>query len=180
MGIPIHVAVDRFNVTFARTQQVKFLGMPFLTFETIPDNSILLFAKRCFDIIFSSLGLVILFPLFIFTAAIIKLTSEGPILFVQKRVGINGRIFLLYKFRTMIENAESKIEELLDRNEMKGPIFKITNDPRLTPIGAFLRKSSIDELPQLWNVLIGDMSLVGPLLPCRMKSRSMIAASGDA
>jgi len=165
MGIMIHIAIDHYNVLFARVRQEKFLGVPFLTFETVSDNLISLFIKRLFDIVLSAAGLAVLLPLFILTGVMIKLTSEGPVFFVQKRVGMNGRIFLLYKFRTMVKDAESKMEELLHRNEMKGPVFKITNDPRLSPIGKFLRKFSIDELPQLWNVFKGDMSLVGPRPP---------------
>jgi lipopolysaccharide/colanic/teichoic acid biosynthesis glycosyltransferase len=95
-------------------------------------------------------------------ALLIKLTSAGPVFFAQKRVGLNKREFWMYKFRTMVPNAEKIQEQLLRLNEMEGPVFKIKNDPRITSIGRVLRKTSIDELPQLFNVLIGDMSLVGP------------------
>jgi len=107
-------------------------------------------------------------PVFLLTAIAIKLTSPGPIFFVQDRVGLNKRRFCMYKFRTMIPDAEKKQDELEDFNEASGPVFKIKNDPRITPIGRILRKLSIDELPQLFNVLKGDMSLVGPRpLPIR-------------
>jgi lipopolysaccharide/colanic/teichoic acid biosynthesis glycosyltransferase len=106
--------------------------------------------------------LVLLAPLLLAVALLINLTSPGPIFFGQERVGLNKRRFKIYKFRTMIPNAERIQEELLHLNEMKGPAFKIKNDPRVTPIGRILRKTSIDELPQLFNVLKGDMSLVGP------------------
>jgi len=107
--------------------------------------------------------LLILAPLAMLPAAIaIRLTSPGPILFRQKRSGLHGRQFTMYKFRSMIDNAEMLRAELEAFNEMSGPVFKIKQDPRVTPIGKFLRKTSIDELPQLWNVLMGDMSLVGP------------------
>ena len=95
----------------------------------------------------------------------IKLTSKGPVVFAQQRVGLNGRSFKIYKFRSMVVNAEALQERLADLNEMSGPVFKIANDPRVTAVGKFIRKTSIDELPQLLNVFIGDMSLVGPRPP---------------
>jgi lipopolysaccharide/colanic/teichoic acid biosynthesis glycosyltransferase len=107
-------------------------------------------------------------PLLVMVAILIKLTSAGPVLFVQKRLGLNKRHFTVYKFRTMAVDAERRISEIEHLNEVSGPVFKIRNDPRITPIGRFLRKTSIDELPQLFNVLVGDMSLVGPRpLPLR-------------
>jgi lipopolysaccharide/colanic/teichoic acid biosynthesis glycosyltransferase len=106
--------------------------------------------------------------LFLVAALLIKRSSPGPVFFVQERVGLNKRRFRLYKFRTMVADAEEKLAELEGLNELSGPVFKIKNDPRITPIGRFLRKASVDELPQLFNVLIGDMSLVGPrALPVR-------------
>ena len=99
------------------------------------------------------------------TALVIRLTSRGEVLFRQIRCGQNGRRFTLYKFRTMVMDAEEKKNDLLDRNEMSGPAFKVRKDPRITPVGRILRKFSLDELPQLWNVLKGDMSLVGPRPP---------------
>jgi len=124
--------------------------------------------KRTFDIVVASLLLIILTPLFLIVSILVKATSEGPAFFVQTRVGLNKRIFRLYKFRTMVKDAEGKIKDLHHLNEVSGPVFKISNDPRITPIGQFLRKTSIDELPQLLNVLKGDMSLVGPRpLPVR-------------
>jgi len=124
--------------------------------------------KRMMDILFSLFLLVIFSPLFLVSAVLIKRSSPGPVFFAQERVGLNKRRFRLYKFRTMIPDAERKLAELECFNELSGPVFKIKNDPRITPIGKFLRKTSIDELPQLYNVLIGDMSLVGPrALPVR-------------
>jgi exopolysaccharide biosynthesis polyprenyl glycosylphosphotransferase len=124
--------------------------------------------KRLLDIVISSAALILLAPLFLVTSALIRLTSRGPALFVQKRLGLNKRIIGVYKFRTMVQDAEKKQAELEHLNEVSGPVFKIKNDPRITPIGRFLRKTSIDELPQLFNVLKGDMSLVGPRpLPIR-------------
>jgi exopolysaccharide biosynthesis polyprenyl glycosylphosphotransferase len=125
-------------------------------------------AKRILDFSFSLLLLLILAPLFLITAVLIKITSAGPIFFVQERVGLNKRRFYLFKFRTMIREAEEKLAELEHLNEVSGPVFKIKNDPRVTGLGKILRKTSIDELPQLFNVLKGDMSLVGPRpLPVR-------------
>jgi exopolysaccharide biosynthesis polyprenyl glycosylphosphotransferase len=118
--------------------------------------------KRVFDFVFSGMLLVLLAPLFFVVAVLVKCTSPGSILFRQTRVGLNKRQFQIYKFRTMVANAEQIQEELLPMNEMAGPVFKISNDPRVTALGRVLRKTSIDELPQLFNVLMGEMSLVGP------------------
>jgi exopolysaccharide biosynthesis polyprenyl glycosylphosphotransferase len=124
-----------------------------------------LLLKRLLDLFVAIFGLIILFPLMALSAILIKVTSPGPIFFVQKRVGMNKREFKLYKFRSMVANAEERKSELLHLNERDGPAFKIDNDPRITPLGRFLRKTSIDELPQLFNVLTGKMSLVGPRPP---------------
>ncbi len=124
--------------------------------------------KRTLDFCLSYVLLVLLSPLFVVVGLLIKVTSQGPLFFSQERVGLNKRKFRLYKFRTMIAEAEQKLSEVEHLNEVSGPVFKIKDDPRLTTIGKFLRKTSIDELPQLFNVLKGDMSLVGPRpLPVR-------------
>lgn len=124
------------------------------------------FWKRFFDIVISVVALVILAVPFLIIALIIIIDSPGasPI-FVQERVGRDGKKFRFYKFRTMIPNADAKLSELLDKNEMEGPVFKIKDDPRITRVGRFMRKTGLDELPQLWNVLRGSMSLVGPRPP---------------
>ena len=124
------------------------------------------FFKRVFDILFSSIGLLVLAIPFLIISLIIVIDSPGaaPIHW-QERVGKNGKIFKFYKFRSMVPNAENMLNELLSKNEMEGPVFKIKDDPRITKIGHFMRKTSIDELPQLWNVLRGDMSMVGPRPP---------------
>lgn len=119
-------------------------------------------AKRLIDIVVSAFAIIILSPVLVLTAVLVKLTSPGPIFFVQKRLGRNKRMFEIYKFRTMVVDAEKRLKEIEHKNEVSGPVFKIKNDPRVTPLGRFLRKTSIDELPQLFNVLKGDMSLVGP------------------
>jgi exopolysaccharide biosynthesis polyprenyl glycosylphosphotransferase len=121
--------------------------------------------KRTIDVIGSVLGLVVLSPLFVLLAIAVKATSRGPALFMQERCGLGGRLFKFYKFRTMVEDAEHRKAGLAHLNEMTGPVFKIQRDPRATRIGGLLRKLSLDELPQLWNVLRGDMSLVGPRPP---------------
>lgn len=118
--------------------------------------------KRLIDIVCSLMGIILLSPLFIIIAIIIKTTSKGPVFFSQKRVGRYGKTFDIYKFRSMVVNAEELKEKLAKQNEMSGPMFKMKDDPRITKVGKFIRKTSIDELPQLWNVLKGDMSLVGP------------------
>ena len=124
------------------------------------------FFKRFFDIILSALGLIILAIPFLILSIVIFIDSPGASpLYTQVRVGKDGRTFKFYKFRSMVPNAEKKLEELLHKNEMEGPVFKIKDDPRITRVGRFIRRSSIDELPQLFNVLKGDMSLVGPRPP---------------
>lgn len=118
--------------------------------------------KRSIDIIFSILALIILTPLLIVTTIAIKIDSKGNIIFSQLRTGKNGKPFIMYKFRSMYAGAETKRNDLISQNEMDGPVFKITNDPRITKVGRFIRSYSIDELPQLINVIRGEMSLVGP------------------
>jgi len=121
--------------------------------------------KRPFDVVVSLLGLVLLSPLFLVLAVLVKLDSRGPVFFKQVRVGKDGREFEFYKFRSMVQNAEQMKSKLMHLNELEGPVFKISDDPRITPVGRFLRRTSLDELPQLYNVLRGDMSLVGPRPP---------------
>ena len=122
-------------------------------------------AKRLFDIVLSLCGLVILSPLFLITAVAIRLDSKGPAFYSQKRIGKNGKPFKMYKFRSMCVDAEQQLERLAALNERDGPTFKITHDPRVTRVGRFIRKTCIDELPQLINILRGEMSLVGPRPP---------------
>ncbi|VYT78460.1 exopolysaccharide biosynthesis polyprenyl glycosylphosphotransferase [Clostridium tertium] len=118
--------------------------------------------KRLLDIVLSLIGLIIASPVMLIVAILIKLESKGPIIFSQKRVGLNGREFNMLKFRSMVQNAEELKEKLQKQNEMSGPMFKMKEDPRVTKVGRFIRKTSIDELPQLINILKGEMSLVGP------------------
>ena len=123
------------------------------------------FIKRLIDITGSLFGIILLSPLFLITAIIIKLDSKGPVFFKQNRCGKDGNLFKMYKFRSMVADAEDELKDLKDKNEMSGPVFKIHDDPRITKFGKFIRKTSIDELPQLFNILRGEMSLVGPRPP---------------
>jgi len=164
-GLKVSIAIDFFNFKISHARQTDLAGFPLITFESTPDKMWHLLVKRLADIFFSALGLVLSAPLFAVLAILIKATSDGPVFFRQARVGLNGRQFVFYKFRTMVKDAEEKQEQLLAHNEMKGPAFKMANDPRMTKVGRFLRRTSLDELPQLWNVLKGEMSLIGPRPP---------------
>ena len=126
------------------------------------DKIVYLFVKRLIDILASTLGLIVLSPIFLIISILIKLDSKGPIFFSQERVGFKGKTFKMYKFRSMVSNAEELKCNLMAQNEMSGPMFKMKHDPRITKVGKFIRKTSMDELPQLLNVLMGQMSLVGP------------------
>ncbi|PEW80738.1 UNVERIFIED_ORG: lipopolysaccharide/colanic/teichoic acid biosynthesis glycosyltransferase [Bacillus cereus] len=143
---------------------VKEQGL--LAAEEINQNILYLFIKRLMDMFGASCGIVLLLPVFIIVAILIKLEDpKGPVFFKQIRVGKDGREFGMYKFRSMVTDAEERLKDLLQRNEVSGAMFKMKDDPRVTKIGRFIRKTSIDELPQLLNVLKGDMSLVGPRPP---------------
>lgn len=121
------------------------------------------FSKRLVDVTLSSIGILLLLPVFLILSVLIMLDSPGPIFFRQRRVGLKGQEFWMYKFRSMVVDAEARLDSLMAHNEIKdGGVFKMTNDPRITPLGRWLRKTSLDEIPQLFNVLRGDMSLVGP------------------
>lgn len=164
-GLKVHIAVNLFDLKFSRAKQTDLQGFPLLVFESTPEKLEHLFIKRLIDFMASGIALVMLAPIFTVVAIIIKITSKGPIFFKQLRCGLYGRQFILYKFRTMIIDAESKLKDILKYNEMDGPVFKMSNDPRITKAGKWLRKFSLDELPQIWNVFKGDMSLVGPRPP---------------
>lgn len=149
-----------------RSLDIEMLqGVPFIVLKSSAITEIGLMFKRAIDILFGSVGCIIFALTYPFIAVAIKKDSQGPILYKQKRVGKNGRIFQILKYRTMIHNAENFIDDIENKNEMKGPIFKINNDPRITRVGKWLRKTSLDELPQFWNVLKGEMSLVGTRPP---------------
>jgi exopolysaccharide biosynthesis polyprenyl glycosylphosphotransferase len=167
-GIMLRFDPDIFNLKTARPRSEVFDGDAMMTAHTGRAEGWPSLVKRTLDII-ASLSLLTLFsPLLLCAAALIKLTSEGPVFFLQERMGLNKRRFRIYKFRTMVAEAEKLLPALEAQNEVEGPVFKIKKDPRITPFGVFLRRTSIDELPQLLNVLRGEMSLVGPRpLPVR-------------
>ena len=163
-GVRTRLALDFFKHVNSEMYLDRLGTLPLLTFAAAPHDEIRLFAKRVTDVILAAAALAILSPLMAAIALVIRLTSRGPAIFTQVRCGLNGRRFTFYKFRSMVENAEQLKEKLAHLNR-KSTAFKIPNDPRLTPVGRYLRKFSIDEWPQLWNVLRGDMSLVGPRPP---------------
>ena len=161
-GVEVWLIADFFSTQISRTSLDELLGRPLLIFRTAPEAGWQGLAKQLMDFLGAFVALVFLSLVFLIIAIAIKLTTHGPVFFRQERSGLSGAPFTLYKFRTMVTNAEQFKHELEAMNEMTGPVFKVTNDPRVTPIGKFLRKYSLDELPQLWNVLRGEMSLVGP------------------
>jgi exopolysaccharide biosynthesis polyprenyl glycosylphosphotransferase len=162
-GIETWLLADFFKTHISRTSLDEFFGRPVLVFHSGPEMPWPRMAKQIVDFVGALILVTICAPTLMLAAAIaIKLTSKGPSLFRQQRSGLNGKPFVMYKFRTMVSNAEQLKQELAALNEMSGPVFKVTNDPRVTPIGRILRKTSMDELPQLFNVLRFEMSLVGP------------------
>ena len=165
IGLKIHIRADIAHSLFARTYLSKVADIPILTVASTPHSAGDVGLKRLIDVTVSLVGLAFLSPLMALIAVLIKVESRGPIYFRQIRSGLNGRRFVLLKFRSMVHDAERQRKALEGLNEMSGPVFKIRNDPRITRIGAFLRRTSLDEFPQLWNVLRGDMSLVGPRPP---------------
>jgi exopolysaccharide biosynthesis polyprenyl glycosylphosphotransferase len=140
-------------------------GSGVLTFSATPNDTGALMVKRTMDIVGASAALVVLSPLLAVVALLIKMQDGGPVLFSQERSGLFGRRFAMLKFRSMVTDAEAQKARLAHLNEMSGPVFKMAHDPRITRLGAFIRRTSIDELPQFWNVLRGEMSLVGPRPP---------------
>jgi len=166
-GVEARYGADLFDSHVAVAEYTDHGERAFVAMKVAPDD-FRMSVKRVFDIMAALIWLVVLAPLMLLVAAAIKVTSPGPVLYIHHRCGLNKRTFKMYKFRSMYADAEARQAELESRNEASGPVFKIKNDPRITPLGLFLRRSSIDELPQLWNVLVGDMSIVGPRpLPLR-------------
>jgi exopolysaccharide biosynthesis polyprenyl glycosylphosphotransferase len=161
-GIEAWLVADFFGTQISRAHFDELLGYPLLVFRTTPETSWQGVVKQLMDFVGALFLLIALSWLFAILAILIKFTSPGPVFFRQQRSGLNGAPFTLYKFRTMVTNAEQFKHELEAMNEMSGPVFKVTDDPRITPIGKILRKYSLDELPQLYNVLRTEMSLVGP------------------
>ncbi len=163
-GVRTTIAADLFSIGLIKSGISYFGGMPLIHFQTPPGDTWELVFKRFIDVVVSGALLIVLSPLFLLIALGVK-TTPGPIIFRQTRVGLNGRLFDMLKFRSMVDGAEKALGELRSVNEMRGPAFKLKNDPRVTTFGRFLRRFSLDELPQLWNVFVGDMSLVGPRPP---------------
>jgi exopolysaccharide biosynthesis polyprenyl glycosylphosphotransferase len=161
-GIHVHLLSDFFQLHIARARPADFDGISLLTLSTHNVAPWPGYLKRAFDVVVATLAIILLSPIFFLVALLIKLFSPGPVFFVQDRVGHNRRPFRMVKFRSMVPNAHLMQKDLEAYNEAQGPVFKIKNDPRITPLGRILRKTSLDELPQLFNVLRGDMSLVGP------------------
>jgi exopolysaccharide biosynthesis polyprenyl glycosylphosphotransferase len=161
-GVETLVRAAFFQTPVFRPEIDRFAGEPALYYRTQAASPGQLLAKRVIDYVGAAVLLVALLPLAGLIAAAIRLTSPGPVIFRQRRCGRNGRPFPMLKFRSMVGDAEQRRDELAALNEMKGPVFKVTHDPRVTPVGGFLRRHALDEMPQLWNVLRGEMSLVGP------------------
>ena len=167
-GILSRVLTNIFNLKMARSHAEDLEGDSWITHHNGVSEGWPLVIKRIVDFAVALVAVIAILPVMLLVALVIRLTSPGPVLFAQKRVGHNKRKFTMYKFRTMVVDAEQQMEQLEHLNEVSGPVFKIKNDPRITPIGKFLRKTSLDEVPQLFSVLKGDMSLVGPRpLPIR-------------
>ncbi len=164
-GVKTRLLLSFFPHVLSKVYLERLREMPLLTFSATPENDYLLLLKRLVDFLMATTLLVVLSPLYLVLTALIKLTSQGPVLYRQTRCGLGGRKFTLYKFRSMRADADELREELEARNEMDGPVFKIKNDPRCTVAGRFMRRFSLDELPQLVNILKGDMSFVGPRPP---------------
>jgi exopolysaccharide biosynthesis polyprenyl glycosylphosphotransferase len=165
LGVIFRLKYDDKKINLTNATKTKIGDDKFLNFINIPYNSYALAIKKIMDLNVSLFLIILLSPFLLAIALAIKFTSPGPIIFKQKRVGLRGRTFNLYKFRTMVANAETLKNDLKSVNEMDGPVFKIRDDPRVTKIGKFLRRTGLDELPQLFNILKGEMSLIGPRPP---------------
>ncbi len=164
-GVGVMIALDVLRFGNARMSVGDLNGLPMLALTRTPSDELALAAKRFFDIAVSFTILFLLSPVFAALALAIKLDSRGPVFFRQRRVGLQGRTFDIFKFRSMHLDAEQRLESLRAHNEMSGPVFKMKNDPRITRVGRFIRRTSLDEFPQFWNVLRGEMSVVGPRPP---------------
>lgn len=165
VGVRTTIAADLFSIGLAHSAVSYFSDVPLIHYQRGSQDKWGLSLKRVIDVIISCVLLLLLAPVFLIIATLILVVDGKPVLFKQKRVGLNGRLFSLYKFRSMRVGAENEQERLAEHNEMLGPVFKMSGDPRITKVGMGLRRFSLDELPQLWNVLRGDMSLVGPRPP---------------
>jgi exopolysaccharide biosynthesis polyprenyl glycosylphosphotransferase len=170
LGVTFRLKSRDKKINLSNAVRTSLADEVFLTFINIPHNTFALGIKKIMDISISIFMILVLSPVFICIAVLIKLTSRGPIIFKQSRVGLRGRHFFLYKFRTMVADAEKIRKDLENKNEVDGPVFKIKDDPRVTSIGKFLRRTGLDELPQLFNILKGEMSLIGPRPPLQSET----------
>lgn len=161
-GIPLYLISFSSDIMVLRSEMGSYRGIPLLLLRDSVQHPAYSFVKRILDLIFSIVILTLGLPLWIIISIAIKITSPGPVLYVQERVGLNGKPFRMLKFRSMVQNADKDLEKVVNISSLAEPVFKIRNDPRVTRIGAFLRKSSLDEIPQLVNVIRGQMSIVGP------------------
>ncbi len=164
-GVEVRISLDILRFGPGRMTVADMDGVPMLAFNRTPSDALALGLKRAFDIVMSALVMIVLAPLLAAIAIAIRLDSPGPVFFRQRRVGQNGRAFDMLKFRSMYRDAEQRLDALRAHNEMSGPVFKMANDPRVTKVGRFLRRTSLDEFPQFLNVLTGEMSIVGPRPP---------------
>jgi exopolysaccharide biosynthesis polyprenyl glycosylphosphotransferase len=162
LGVPADFAIEIHNPFAAPPRLQRLYAQPFISLETAPKRPEALAIKHALDVLLAALGLVLLSPVLLLTSLAILLSMGRPVLFSQRRIGLHGRRFRIHKFRTMVQGAEQQRDGLLGVNEMSGPVFKSADDPRVTRLGRLLRRTSIDELPQLLNVVRGEMSLVGP------------------
>jgi exopolysaccharide biosynthesis polyprenyl glycosylphosphotransferase len=165
LGVVFSLLYRDEKLTLSNAVKTEIAEHKFLTFINVPHNTSALAVKKISDIFGALTAIIVFSPLFVFIAIMIKLSSPGPIIYKQPRLGLRGRLFELYKFRTMVSNADELKKELEEMNEADGPAFKIKDDPRVTKIGRFLRRTGLDELPQLFNILKGEMSLIGPRPP---------------
>ncbi|MDZ7634176.1 MAG: sugar transferase [Bacteroidales bacterium] len=165
LGVVFSVMYGDEKLTLSNAVKTEIADRKFLTFINVPHSTYALGIKKMMDILGSLVGIIILSPLLIVLTILIRTSSRGPAIYKQLRVGLRGRQFELYKFRTMVANADELRKELEEMNEADGPAFKIADDPRVTKVGKFLRKSGLDELPQLFNIIKGEMSLIGPRPP---------------
>jgi exopolysaccharide biosynthesis polyprenyl glycosylphosphotransferase len=177
LGVKVLYPADIVDTTLAKPRMLSADSGPHVQLQMAPEG-MLVRVKRCIDVIGALGALVPLAPLMLAAAAAIRLTSDGPVIYAQERYGLNRRRFRMFKFRTMVQDAERLQASLESQNEASGPVFKIADDPRITPLGRFLRRTSIDELPQLFNVLRGEMSLVGPR-PLPLRDVTRFTRTGD-
>ncbi|NVN94443.1 MAG: sugar transferase [Bacteroidetes bacterium] len=165
IGVTLKLQSELFNIIASKSRLNYFEELPMMSFNVTSADYFALSIKFVFEYLLSTIAVLVFLPFFLIIALLIKIESKGPALFKQQRVGVHGRLFTMYKFRTMYHNSDEQKKDLESQNEADGPVFKIKNDPRITKIGSFLRKTSLDEFPQFFNVLRGEMSVVGPRPP---------------